>query len=254
MTGRLAGKVALVTGAASGIGRASALLFVAEGATVVGCDLQDEMMRETVEMARAARGAMSATAPVDLGDPAAAKAWVDAAAAEHGGIDVVFNNAGGVRFGSVDKLPVEDWQFTVRNELDLVFYVTRAAWPHLVARGGGAIVNMASISATRGPWFMPQNAHGATKAGVLGLTYELAVEGGPFGIRVNAISPALTRTPATAPLVNDPALDAEFLRIPLGRIGEPEDVARAALFLASDDASYISGVNLPVDGGHAAVG
>lgn len=254
MPGRLAGKVALITGVAGGIGRASAVLFASEGATVVGCDLQDAPTKETVELVRAAGGEVSATTGVDLGDPAAARQWVDAAAAERGGIDILFNNAGAVRFGPVDKLSVDDWNFTIRNELDLVFYVTRAAWPHLVARGGGAIVNMAFISGSRGPWFMPQNAHGATKGGVLGLTYELAVEGGPARVRVNAISPALTRTPATESLINDPAFDQSILRIPLGRIGEPEDVARAALFLASDDASYISGVNLPVDGGHAAVG
>jgi meso-butanediol dehydrogenase/(S,S)-butanediol dehydrogenase/diacetyl reductase len=144
----------------------------------------------------------------------------------------------------------------VHNELDLVFYAIRAAWPHLVARGGGAIVNVGSISATRGAWFTPQNAHGATKGGVLGLTYQLAVEGGPLGIRVNAISPALTRTPATEPLLTDPSSPfvLDKARIPLGRVGEPEDIARAAAFLASNDAAYITGVNLPVDGGTAAVG
>lgn len=254
MTGRLEGKVALITGVAGGIGRAAAVLFAAEGATVVGCDVQDAQTDETVDMVRSTGGRMFADTRLDLGDPEAAKRWVDEAVRAHGGIDILFNNAGAVRFGPVDVLSVEDWLFTVRNELDIVFFVTRAAWPHLVARGGGAIVNMASISGSRGPWFMPQNVHSATKGGVLGLTRALAVEGGPSGIRVNAISPALTRTPATAPLRDDPAFDQSILRIPLGRIGEPDDVARAALFLASDDASYITGVNLPVDGGSAAVG
>jgi NAD(P)-dependent dehydrogenase (short-subunit alcohol dehydrogenase family) len=255
MPGRLDGKVALITGTGGGIGRAAALIFAAEGAAVVGCDLQEAASEETVALVRAAGGRMTATAGVDLADHRAAARWVDAAAEQHGGIDVLLNNASAIRFGPVDRLPVEDWLFTVRNELDLVFYAIRAAWPHLAARGG-AIVNIGSISGTRGAWFMPQNAHGAAKGGVLGLTCQLAVEGGPLGIRVNAISPALTRTPATEPLLSDPdsPFDLAKARIPLGRVGEPEDIARAAAFLASPDASYITGVNLPVDGGTAAVG
>jgi meso-butanediol dehydrogenase/(S,S)-butanediol dehydrogenase/diacetyl reductase len=256
MTGRLSEKVALITGIGGGIGRAAALLFAAEGATVVGCDLQEDGAEETVALAAEAGWVIDASGGLDLGDPDATRTWIDRAADGHGGIDVLFNNASAIRFGSVDELAVEDWLFTTRNELDLVFYAIRAVWPHLRRRGGGAIVNVGSISGTRGAWFMPQNAHGATKGGVLGLTYQLAVEGGPLGIRVNAVSPALTRTPATEALLSDPdsPFDLAKARIPLGRIGEPEDIARAALFLASDEASYITGVNLPVDGGTAAVG
>ena len=256
MTGKLQGKVALVTGIGGGIGRAAALLFAAEGATVVGCDLQKEGTDETVALAQEAGRAIDATTGLDLGDPDATREWIDAAAARHHGIDVLFNNASAIKFGAVDELSVEDWSFTVRNELDLVFYAIRAVWPHLRRRGGGSIVNVGSISGTRGAWFQPQNAHGATKGGVLGLTYQLAVEGGPLGIRVNAVSPALTRTPATEHLFTDPESPFDFAaaRIPLGRAGEPADIAQAALFLASDDAGYITGVNLPVDGGTAAVG
>ena len=252
--GRLDGKVTLITGAARGIGRAAAVLFAAEGATVVGCDLTPctDTEREIAEHG----GTFSATAPVDLGDPDQASAWVDDAAARFGGIDVLYNNASAIRFGPIDTLSVQDWRFTVRNELDLVFHATRAAWPHLVARGGGSIVNMASISATRGAWFMAQNAHGATKGGVLGLTYQLVVEGGPHGIRVNAISPSLTITAETEHLLTDP--DSPFsldqARIPLGRVGYPADVAKVALFLACDDSAYVSGANIPVDGGTSAVG
>jgi meso-butanediol dehydrogenase/(S,S)-butanediol dehydrogenase/diacetyl reductase len=256
VNGRLEGKVALVTGIGGGIGRAAALLFAAEGATVVGCDLKEDGTGETVALAREGGHDIDATTGLDLGDPDATLAWIDAAASAHGGIDVLFNNASAIRFGPVDELSVEDWSFTVRNELDLVFYAIRAVWPHLRRRGGGAVVNVGSISGYRGAWFMPQNAHGATKGGVLGLTYQLAVEGGPLGIRVNAVSPALTRTPATEHLFTDPDSPFDFAqaRIPLGRAGEPVDIARAALFLASDEASYITGVNLPVDGGTAAVG
>ena len=256
MSGRLQDKVTLVTGIGGGIGRAAALLFAAEGATVVGCDLKEQGTAETVALAAEAGHRVDAATGLDLGDPDATRAWVDGAAQRHGRLDVLFNNASAIRFGAVDELPVEDWAFTVRNELDLVFYAIRAAWPHLRAGGGGAIVNVGSISGTRGAWFQPQNAHGATKGGVLGLTAQLAVEGGPLGIRVNAVSPALTRTPATEHLFTDPDSPFDFgaARIPLGRAGEPLDIARAALFLASDEASYVTGVNLPVDGGTAAVG
>ena len=254
--GRLDGKIALITGTARGIGQAAALLFAAEGAQVVGCDLDPERCAQTVKQVRAQGGEMVAMAPVDLGDADAAAAWVDEAAAVYGGVDVLYNNASAIRFGPIDELSVADWRFTVRNELDLVFHVTRAAWPHLVARGGGSIINMASISATRGAWFMPQNAHGATKGGVLGLTYQLVIEGGPHQIRVNAISPSLTITPETEHLLTDP--DSPFslddARIPLGRVGYPDDVAKVALFLASDDSAYVTGANIPVDGGSATVG
>jgi NAD(P)-dependent dehydrogenase (short-subunit alcohol dehydrogenase family) len=256
VSGRLESKVALITGIGGGIGRAAALLFAAEGATVVGCDLQKDGTDDTVALAAAQGHRIDATSGLDLGDVDATRAWIDGAAATHGRIDVLFNNASAIRFGAIDELSVEDWLFTTRNELDLVFYAVRAVWPHLRHRGGGAIVNVGSISGYRGAWFMPQNAHGATKGGVLGLTYQLAVEGGPLGIRVNAVSPALTRTPATEHLFSDPDSPFDFgnARIPLGRAGRPEDIAHAALFLASDDAAYITGVNLPVDGGTAAVG
>ncbi len=125
-----------------------------------------------------------------------------------------------------------------------------------MAAGGGSIVNIASITASRGAFFMPQNAHGAAKGGVLALTYQLVVEGGPHGIRVNAVSPAMTETPHTSPLLHDPDGPAASIaaRVPLGRWGQPEDVAHAILFLASDEARHVSGANIPVDGGAAVVG
>jgi NAD(P)-dependent dehydrogenase (short-subunit alcohol dehydrogenase family) len=147
-------------------------------------------------------------------------------------------------------------EMTAMAPVDIVFLVTRAVWPHLVSRGGGSIVNIASISATRGAFFMPQNAHGAAKGGVLSLTLQLVTEGGPHKIRVNAVSPAMTATPHTAPLLTDPnsPFAGQVERIPLGRVGQPEDVANAVLFLASDEASHVTGANIPVDGGAAAIG
>ncbi len=258
---RLPGKVALVTGTAGGIGRATALILAGEGAAVVGCDLNPEASAETVRLVREAGGEMTAMAPVDLSSEAGANAWVAEAAAVYGGVDILVNNASAIRFGPITELSWDDWAFTIQNELHIVFLVTRAVWPHLVARdliarGTASIVNIASITATRGAYFMPQNAHGAAKGGVLALTYQLVTEGGPHGIRVNAVSPAMTATPQTAPLLADTGgpFAGELARIPLGRVGRPEDVAHAVLFLASDEAAHVSGANIPVDGGAAAVG
>ena len=235
-------------------------MLAREGAAVVGCDLNPEGSAETVRLVREAGGEMTAMAPVDLASEAGANAWVAEAAAAYGGVDILVNNASAIRFGPITTLSAGDWSFTIRNELDIVFFVTRAVWPHLVARdpvpGHGSIVNIASITATRGAYFMPQNAHGAAKGGVLALTYQLVTEGGPHGIRVNAVSPAMTATPQTAPLLADTGgpFAGELARIPLGRVGRPEDVAHAVLFLASDEAAHVSGANIPVDGGAAAVG
>ena len=254
--GRLDGKRALITGTGGGIGRAAALLCAKEGAHVVGCDLRPETSAETVALVRAGGGRMDAVAPVDLATEEGAQRWVATAAELAGGIDILVNNASAIRFGPIDELSFADWSFTIRNELDIVFLVTRAAWPYLVAGGGGSIVNVASITASRGAFFMPQNAHGAAKGGVLALTYQLVTEGGPHGIRVNAVSPAMTQTPQTTPLLTDPAGPGKSIaaRVPLGRWGQPEDVAHAILFLCSDESSHVSGANIPVDGGAAVVG
>jgi meso-butanediol dehydrogenase/(S,S)-butanediol dehydrogenase/diacetyl reductase len=254
--GRLDGKRALISGTGGGIGRATALACAREGAHVVGCDLNPETSAETVELVRAGGGRMDAIAPVDLATEEGAGRWVREAVALTGGIDILVNNASAIRFGPIDALSFANWSFTIRHELDIVFLVTGAAWPHLVTSGGGSIVNVASITASRGAFFMPQNAHGAAKGGVLALTYQLVVEGGPHGIRVNAVSPAMTETPHTAPLLADPDGPAANIaaRVPLGRWGQPEDVAHAIVFLSSDEARHVSGANIPVDGGAAVVG
>ena len=145
---------------------------------MVGCDLHPQPSEETVALVRAGGGRMDAIAPVDLASEEGARRWVEAAVDLAGGIDILVNNASAIRFGPIGELSFADWSFTIRNELDIVFLVTRAAWPHLVAAGGGSIVNVASITASRGAFFMPQNAHGAAKGGVLALTYQLVVEGG----------------------------------------------------------------------------
>ncbi|MEU4222858.1 SDR family NAD(P)-dependent oxidoreductase [Nonomuraea sp. NPDC026600] len=257
MAGRLAGKVALITGIGAGMGVTAATVFAAEGAKVAGCDLDEAGAARTVETVRAAGGEITAMGGVDLGDPAQARAWVDAAVAAYDGIDVLYNNASTQRFGALDELRVEDWDFTMRNELDLVYYTVRAAWLHLKRHGGGSIINVGSIAALRGVEFMPQNAHSAAKGGVIALTLQLVVEGGPYGIRANVISPGLIETPNTAPLLADPPERLRRLvldRIPLARHGRPEDVVNAAVFLASDESSWISGSNIVIDGGGSVLG
>ena len=253
--GRLDGKIALITGIGSGMGREAARRFAAEGARVVGCDINAAGLKATVAIVRGEGGEITGHAPVDLMDPEANAAWIDEAAAVYGGIDILYNNAGIQRFAPIDVLPVEDWELNIRGELSLVFYSVRAAWKHLKERGG-VIVSIGSIAGTRGVEFMPQNVHGTAKAGVINLTQQLAVEGGPHGIRAVAISPVFIATPATQFLVDDPPppMKATWDRIPLGRIGRPDDVVSAAVFLASDEASWITGINLVVDGGSTTLG
>jgi meso-butanediol dehydrogenase/(S,S)-butanediol dehydrogenase/diacetyl reductase len=252
---RLGGKVALITGTAGGQGRAAALLFAAEGATVVGTDVNPDGATETVELVRAAGGSMDSTHPLDLADEDGVHAWVDAAAERHGGIDILYNNAGATRFSPIAETSYADWSFVVRNELDIVFLVTKHAWPHLVARGGGSILLVGSTAGLSGSLTNTRIAHTATKGGVVAMTKQLAAEGAAHGIRANCISPGMIRTPATEGdlLAPDHPMRTIARSIPLGRIGAPEEVARCALFLASDEASYVTGANLVVDGGWSAV-
>lgn len=257
MTGRLDGKIALITGVGGGMGVAAARRFAAEGAKVVGCDLDEASAARTQDLVRAEGGEITVMGGVDLGDADAARAWVDAAVATYDGIDVLYNNASTQRFAPIEELSIADWDFTMRNELNLVFYTVKAAWPHLKQHGGGSIINVGSIAAMRGVEFMAQNAHSTAKGGVIALTLQLVVEGGPFGIRANTISPGMTETPNTAPLLADPPERMRTVvleRIPLGRHGQPEDVVNAAVFLASDESSWISGTNIVIDGGASVLG
>ncbi|HEY7206734.1 MAG TPA: SDR family NAD(P)-dependent oxidoreductase [Gaiellaceae bacterium] len=254
--GRLDGKVALISGTAGGIGRAAAVLFAREGATVVGCDLNVDGALETVELVREAGGVtMTSAQPVDAADEPAVRDWIDGAAAAHGGIDVLYNNAGLTRFAPVEDVAREDWAFTLRNEVDVVFLACKHVWRHLRARGGGSVVNVGSTAGLRGSLTLDRTAHSAAKGAVIALTRQLAAEGARHGIRVNAVSPGMTVTPQTRPLFDDPGHPISRVadHIPLGRPGTPEDVARCALFLASDESSYVTGANLVVDGGWSTV-
>jgi meso-butanediol dehydrogenase / (S,S)-butanediol dehydrogenase / diacetyl reductase len=252
VTGSLDGKVVLITGTASGMGRAGALQFAAAGATVAGCDLNAEGNAETEAMVKAAGGRMNAAAPVDLGDYAECQSWVDQAARALGCIDVLWNNASACVFATIDAMTPQQWDFSVRNELSIVFLVTKAAWPHLIANSGAGsspvVINTASVAGHGGgPGGI---AHSATKAAVLAMTHVMAAEGAPYGIRAVSISPGVIDTPGSAEQLAIPgARDALLSRSLVPRLGQPDEVARAAVFLASPDASFITGTDLLVDGG-----
>ena len=252
---RLAGKVALITGAASGQGREAALRFTAEGAVVVGTDVDAAGAAGTVALVRAAGGEMDSTHPLDLGDEGAVAAWVDAAAARHGGIDVLYANAGATRFSPVAETSYADWSFVMRNEVDVVFLPTKHAWPHLVARGGGSIVLIGSTAGVTGSVTNPRIAHTASKGAVVAMARQLAGEGARHWIRANSISPGMIATPATTGDLGDEDSPLRGIAryIPLGRVGTPAEVVNCAVFLASDEASYVTGANLMVDGGWSAV-
>ena len=253
--GRLEGKVALISGTGQGMGRAAALAFAAEGAQVVGCDLNEENAAETVKLVGADGGRMVSVSPVDLATEDGARAWAEAGIKAFGGVDILYNNASALKLGSFPEQPADEWYFTIRNELHLVYESTRAVWPHLVARGGGVIINVASIMAHRGALFVGQSAHGAAKGGVASFTRHLVVAGSPHNIRANTISPGPIKTPATGGFFDDPEGPAKTVleTIPVHRAGEPEDVAKLAVFLASDDATFINGTDILIDGGIAAV-
>lgn len=250
MAGSLEGKVALITGTGGGQGRAAAILFAREGARVAGCDLKVEGNRETASLVRDAGGEMTASEPVDLGDEDQARAWIAAAVEAFGGFDILYNNASAARFGPVGALATEDWRFTIRNELDLVFYACKHAWPHLVARGGGAILNTASGVALTGIEGMGTLAHAAAKGGVISMTRQLAAEGAPHGIRANVIVPGIVDSPATAEPLSHPAARAAAERVAmLNRLATCEEIAHAALYLASDASAFVTGASLVIDGG-----
>jgi meso-butanediol dehydrogenase / (S,S)-butanediol dehydrogenase / diacetyl reductase len=247
MAGRLEGKIALITGTGSGMGRGAAVRFAHEGAVVVGCDLNAPGNAETVALVEAAGGRMDGKAPVDLGDFAQCQAWVDEAVATHGRIDILWNNASAVVFATIEGMSVEEWDFSIRNEQSIVFFATKAAWPHLVA-SRGVIINTASVAGHGGgPGGI---AHSATKAAVLAMTHVMAGEGAAHGIRAVSISPGVIETPGSAEQLAIPgATEMLLARSLVPRLGQPDDIASVAVFLASEEASFVTGADFLVDGG-----
>ena len=242
---RLENKVAVVTGAADGIGRAIAARFLAEGAKVVAADLSLDKLRashgeDTPRLRLAAVDVTAADAPARL---------IDATVEHFGGLDILVNNAGVVCFEPVEEMRDGNWQQTLNVNLTATFMLCRRAIAPLRLRGGGRIINISSINAIRtGPGLA---AYAAAKHGVIGLTKTLAVELGPHQITANYVCPGAILTGMTRPLVeSSPETRAALENFsPLGRMGRPEEVANGVLFLASDEASFVSGHGLVIDGG-----
>ena len=247
---RLEGKVALITGAGSGIGREAALLFAREGASVVVAEVADDAGRKTAADIEEAGGrAHFVHADVSRGDDV--RAMVEEAEKTYGRLNVLFNNAGVFpdADGSVLDTEEDTWDFVLRVNLKGIFLGCKYGIPALLRAGGGSIVNTASFVALMGA-ATPQIAYTASKGGVLALTREVAIEFARKGIRVNALCPGPVDTPLLQELFRDPERRARRLvHIPMGRLARADEVAKAALFLASDESSYINGAAFTVDGG-----
>ncbi len=247
---RLANKVALITGAGSGIGRESALLFAKEGAQVVVCDLNETGGKEVVA-AIVSAGGQATFVKADVSKAAEAKAMIDAAESAYGKLNVLFNNAGIFHNADGSVLDTEEdvWDLTMNVNLKGVFLGCKYGIPALLRAGGGSIINTASFVAVMGA-ATSQVAYTASKGGVLSLTREISVEFARQNIRVNALCPGPVETPLLAELMSDPARrQRRMVHIPPGRLAQATEIAQAALFLASDESSFVNGSTFLVDGG-----
>jgi len=243
---RLSGKVAVITGAARGIGRATMEVFLAEGARVVATDL------DATTLAEVAGDAVTVVGDVSVEDDA--RAMIEAAVSTYGRIDVLVANAGVIPLSTIDQTSAADWDHVMAVDGRGMFLTCKFAIEHMARQGSGSIVLLSSISGQRGQ--VGQAAYGPAKYVATGLTHHLAVEWAARGIRVNAVAPGTIRTEAVVSLLETAEGQAYVEEIegrhPIGRLGEPREVAEAIAFLASDAASFITGAVLPVDGGYLA--
>ncbi|MDP6627807.1 MAG: 3-oxoacyl-[acyl-carrier-protein] reductase [Methanopyri archaeon] len=238
-------KVTIITGAASGIGRETALLFAKEGAQVVACDIDEKGLRSLVEDAR---DVIHEIVPctVNVGDRADVDRCVEETTSRFGRIDILINNAGVTADALLVKMSEDQWDRVIGINLKGVFNMTQAVVPAMLERGSGVVLTTSSVVGRYGN--IGQTNYAATKAGVIGMTYSWAKEFGKKGIRFNAVAPGFIRTPMTVDLP-EKVIDKMVGKTPLRRLGCPEDVAHAFLYLASDEASFVTGQVLGVDGG-----
>lgn len=241
--GLLNNKKVIITGGASGIGEQAVRLFIEQGARVIIADMNVERGQALADEL----GQNAGFCQVDLSQPQQIEAMVQQAVEFLGGLDVLINNAGYGIYGRTHLIDPADWYKIIEVNLNALFQTCRHALPHLMKQGG-SIINTASVSGTRADYGF--NAYAAAKGGVLNYTRNLALDYATDGIRVNAISPGLIETPLTTPLRGHPGALAEYLHnIPMARAGQPDEIAKVMLFLASDLASYVTGQEIAVDGG-----
>ena len=249
---RLTGKVAIISGGSTGIGEATARRFVVEGAAVAILDVNAAAGRALVQELNGI-GARARFFDCEMSDVGGVADVVERAASDLGGVDIVFANAGVgtiVVGGTVETIDVDHWELAFGVNARGVYGLCRAAIPHLRARGGGSIVMTSSSSALIGTAGRPTHAYAATKGALVSLTRAMAVTYGPENIRVNALVPGFVRTRLTQDVMSDSAqMEAALRGIPLRRVAEPEELAACALFLASDEASFVTGATLVADGG-----
>ena len=247
---RLKDKVALVTGVGAGIGKGCALLFARQGARVFGCDINLTAAQATADKAVAAGYPLAGISKRDLSRPQDVHDWVSQAKGEGGGIDILVNAAAQAVMRWIEDITFEEFRRTLTMEIEIVFLACQAVWPAMKERGGGAIVNFSSANSHMALKGSPALAHCAGKGGVLAMTHQLAMEGAPYGIRANSIAPGLVVTASTEPFLAMPEMaEAVRQRHMIPRLGQPEDIAWAALYLASDEASWVTATEIRVDGG-----
>lgn len=252
---RLKGKVVLITGAGTGIGRATALLFAEEGADIVATNLELPEAEETAEAIRKV-GGRAVSIAADISKPDEIHAMVDRAINAFGGIDILVNNAGvgALNVPTFEIRDMEAWDKVFEINVGATFLCCQRVGQWMTTHGGGKMVNVASITGIAGVPYV--NAYGPSKAAVINMTRSLAVEWAKYKINVNCVAPCWTRTRRLEKAFEKGVVSLAEIqkRCPMGRPAEPEDVAKAILFLASDDASFVTGITLPVDGGWLAYG
>jgi NAD(P)-dependent dehydrogenase (short-subunit alcohol dehydrogenase family) len=248
---RLEGKVTLITGVASGMGRQAALTFAREGACVIGCDVNGAAGQETAHEVHAAGGQMFFER-VDVSQEPEVASLVQRGVEHFGRLDVLYNNAGigPPTDGVATEVAVDVFEWVMRVNVTGPFLCSKHAIPHLIKNGGGSIINIASTGGIVGGEVIPITAYGTSKAAVIGLTRQLAVQFARHRIRVNAVCPGPISTPILDPFFADPEVKRQFAaRVPIGRMGEPDDVVNLCVYLASDESSFMTGSVLVIDGG-----